>query len=724
MKIEGVELTNMRTFASANWKVPTGLSLITGENGSGKSTLLGIATAWIIWGQTPGRSQDYLVRHGEREMSGQIIFRSGEKHYAIRRRFRLNKNGKGGVTQLLFNGGDGDQSDLTGATVRDTQAMINTVAGSFEVWQMTAYVGQRQGAGQFLEANAYERKGILREIIAGVGDWDEWESRAKLSVKDWAEQVFKSMGAIPVIEEAAEPLASVTEKLEITRNSGVATLSAWIVAEADVTAKQKLYDDAAAYLVRWGEKDRAHKLYSKQLTAAANTKSRIETDIQKQRRYGDQFDHIQADYEAHQVKIAARQTEIDKARAENELRQAEDQKLYSIHEIAMADWQVEVWDWGRKRDARMNEIRDRFVVLKKVKIASESLESKFCPECKQELTDEHADELKTLIAANSGWESEMAGLNTEYGDIASEKSPEKPEAPKLNVSDDVPLALGQDERIIELRTRSQSAAEFILRLQDELEELATLRQESEETFMDIDKWLEKNAKPSDIDVLRNDVELAEGVVRSAHEALEISNRNITLGEEAVRQTTDARKKLSEMRNQLGDEKVQLAEWEAVVQMCGTNGVRQLIIDQSLSALEPACNRWLGIIAPGFEIAFSTQTETDRETFDEGIIMPNGTIQPWSELSGAQSVAVALAVRLGLAEVGGAAQGIHYETLYLDEADAWLTGDYQQQFMDMLARVADTGIDVVAITHIEAVKEMIDQQTEVVANGDGTSEIRQ
>jgi DNA repair exonuclease SbcCD ATPase subunit len=97
-------------------------------------------------------------------------------------------------------------------------------------------------------------------------------------------------------------------------------------------------------------------------------------------------------------------------------------------------------------------------------------------------------------------------------------------------------------------------------------------------------------------------------------------------------------------------------------------------------------------------------------------MPSGAIQPWSELSGAQSVAVALAVRLGLAEVGGAAQGIHYETLYLDEADAWLTGDYQQQFMDMLAKVADTGIDVVAITHIEAVKQMVDQQVEVVSNG--------
>ena len=104
--------------------------------------------------------------------------------------------------------------------------------------------------------------------------------------------------------------------------------------------------------------------------------------------------------------------------------------------------------------------------------------------------------------------------------------------------------------------------------------------------------------------------------------------------------------------------------------------------------------------------------------------PSGDIEPWSELSGAQSVAVALAVRLGMAEVGGAAAGVHYETLYLDEADAWLSGDYQVQFLEMLNKVADTGIDVVAITHIESVQDMVDQRTKIRPIDNATSEVRQ
>ena len=234
----------------------------------------------------------------------------------------------------------------------------------------------------------------------------------------------------------------------------------------------------------------------------------------------------------------------------------------------------------------------------------------------------------------------------------------------------------------------------------------------------MNRWIETTKRP-DADYLENlltDNRQAIEDERVSHEARNTQRVNIALGKQALTAAEKARTQLSEYRNTLGKQKIQLHEWGIVALMCGTNGIRQLIIDQALAQLEPACNRWLGIIAPGFEIAFSTQTDTDRETFDEGIIMPNGAIQPWSELSGAQSVAVALAVRLGLAEVGGAAQGIHYETLYLDEADAWLTGIYQQQFMNMLAKVADTGIDVVAITHIEAVKQMVDQQVEVVSNG--------
>ena len=725
MRIENVELTNMRTFAQAKYKVPQGLSLVTGQNGTGKSTLLGIAVAWVVWGQTPGRTQDFLVRHGERELGGRLTFNSNVTKYRLTRRFRLNKNGKGGITQLLFHAdnqfGDEDEKkwiDLTGATVKETQAKINYVAGSFEVWQMTAYVSQREGAGQFLEANAYDRKGILREIIAGVGDWDQWEYLAKQKVSHYEAEILRIEGAIPVITEAAEPLNAVTQTLTAARTLGVETDIARDKSAEIMRRSSAAIERGREVVAEWAKRDGDLKVAKERLAQFDTQITAFDTNIASLRKSAEQLGHINADYKAHQAKIAERQTEINAVIAANEASALADAEAFAANEAATATWRTEHETWIAKRDTRMNEISDRFAALKKVKVAKESVKANYCPECKQPLTEKHSEELLNLIAENPDWESEMAGLNTEYGDLASAMPPQAPEATPLNVQEPVPQQLSQNEKIIELRTKAENANELIATQQIQKDSLTGQASEIRVKVVAMERWIEAAERPAEnyMAKLLEAGNTAHETDRLALEAANVSTRNIALAEQAVEAATKAKNELSEKRSSLGNHKVQLHEWEIVALMCGTNGIRQLIIDQALAQLEPACNRWLAIIAPGFEIAFSTQTDTARETFEEGVILPSGAIQPWSELSGAQSVAVALAVRLGLAEVGGTAQGIHYETLYLDEADAWLTGDYQQQFMDMLAKVADTGIDVVAITHIEAVKQMVDQQVEVVSNG--------
>ena len=726
MRIESTELANLRTFASANYKTPTGLSLVTGQNGTGKSTLM-LAVAWAIWGQTPGRSQDFLVRHGEREMSATVQFSSQGQRYLVRRQFRLNKDGKGGVTQLTLYSVEtaGNRHDLTEATVKETQAKITAVAGTFEVWQMTAYVGQREGAGQFLEAKAYERKGILRDIIAGAGNWDEWELAAKEKVRHYENEILRIEGAIPVLIEAAEPLDAVSQMLTATRLLGVEADIALTKSTNNLENSNVAVEQGREVVAAW--KDRDGKLAAAQIQAAIYKASisKIDTNIAELQKSAEQLDHVSAEIKAQQVKIAERQIEIDAVMAANDSSTLADTEALAVYETAMENWRTEHGVWIAKRDTRMNEISDRFAILKKVKLAKESVKANYCPECKQPLTEEHSEELLNLIAENPDWESEMAGINTEYGDLASAMPPQAPEATQLNALEPIPQQLSQDEKAFELRAKAENANELIQALELEKDTLTSEASENDSYITDMKRWIETTKRPDAnyLEDLLTDNRQALKDERVSHEARNTQRVNIALGEQAIKAAQNAAGELKSNRESLGNHKTEKHEWETVVLMCGTNGIRQLIIDQALAQLEPACNRWLGIIAPGFEIAFSTQTDTDRETFDEGIIMPNGAIQPWSELSGAQSVAVALAVRLGLAEVGGAAQGIHYETLYLDEADAWLTGIYQQQFMDMLSKVADTGIDVVAITHIDAVKQMVDQQVEVVATGNGTSRLK-
>ena len=474
-------------------------------------------------------------------------------------------------------------------------------------------------------------------------------------------------------------------------------------------------------------KDRDGKLAAAQTQAAIYKASisKIDTNIAELQKAAEQLDHVNAEIKAQQVKIAERQIEIDAVMAANESHTLADNEALTVYGTAMENWRTEHGAWIANRDTHMNEISDRFAILKKVKLAKESVKANYCPECKQPLTEEHSEELLNLIAENPDWESEMAGLITKQGDLASAMPPQAPEATQLYGLEPIPQQLSQDEKTFELRAKAENANELIQALELEKDTLTSEASGNDSYIAEMKQWIETTKRPDAnyLEDLLTDNRQALQDERASHEAKNTQRVNIALAEQAIKAAQSAAGELKSNRESLGNHKTEKHEWETVVLMTGTNGIRQLIIDQALAQLEPACNRWLGIIAPGFEIAFSTQTDTDRETFDEGIIMPNGAIQPWSELSGAQSVAVALAVRLGLAEVGGAAQGIHYETLYLDEADAWLTGIYQQQFMDMLAKVADTGIDVVAITHIDAVKQMVDQQVEVVATGNGTSRLK-
>ena len=359
----------------------------------------------------------------------------------------------------------------------------------------------------------------------------------------------------------------------------------------------------------------------------------------------------------------------------------------------------------------------------------EQISKNICAECNSVLTDEHS---QVLVDRQAVLVREMNGepnpLEAAEAILALEKlehppAVERPSARPQAWFVDVPTSATISSELTDDVIAARSAASEVERLKP-IAVLATeARDLANELFESAKaKFVLALERPDGVEI-HAEVTRLEGVEQRAADVNDEANRALTVAQTQLDNATTSKVTLTERRNKIGEIKVDLHQWTQVAAATGTNGVRQLIIDQSVGAMETASNRWLQVVAPGFGIAFSTQTDTDRETFEEGVIMPSGQIQPWSELSGAQSVAVALAVRLALAEVGGAAYGVRYETLYLDEADAWLSGEYQKQFMDYLSRVAATGIDVVAIPHIEAVQDMIDQKTIIRAIDSETSEIK-
>ena len=667
MKIIDLELTNVRTFKSAKFRVPEGVSLLIGENGSGKSTLLGTAAAWAIWGQVPGRSQDHLVRHGEREMTVRVNLTAHSHHYLIERRFRLKKSGKGGDTKLsLYRKTESPElADLTEPINRETQQSIIDLFGRYEVWAATAYVGQREGAGYFLEAKPADRRTILREIIDADADWDKWEAAAKDEVRQVSVQIERLSGAIPVLEETA----TLSEHREMN-------VAHW---KKELKELKRPIGDLEGRIVQAREtsgdlNDDITKL-TQQLRVWDFQQSAKELAQQN-------ADQAERRLLRHDERIAANMKTAEKL--------PEAEKKNNAHLEKM-----------RRREAEAAEIRSlNNVEIRKYHDAQE---------IQRTSTQERCDKCGQLIEPDPV------------------KAPELLKEPTLMI---VNLELeGRVRTAMTAKEAVEIAEEERIELADQMDETAEILTEIQKT--DPPEGKDRQAIVNEIrddrsilkdceDSISENVQTLAEVQRRETEA----TANLARAEESLAAATDAKDRLRQTQKEITAGKVSLGDWKHVAELTGTSGVRQLVIDQSIGAMEAASNRWLNIIAPNFSIYFSTQTETDRETFEEGVITPSGNLEPWSELSGAQSVAVALAVRLGLAEVGGAAHGVHYQTLYLDEADAWLSGEYQQQFMEYINKVAETGIDIVCITHIEGIKEMVDQQTFVTSTGNGTSEVWQ
>ena len=160
--------------------------------------------------------------------------------------------------------------------------------------------------------------------------------------------------------------------------------------------------------------------------------------------------------------------------------------------------------------------------------------------------------------------------------------------------------------------------------------------------------------------------------------------------------------------------------EAVTQCLSPQGARQLYIDANLRQAEGAANAYLEMFMPGHAVEFNTLTETGREMFDLVFATPAG-VRSWGQFSGGEKAILSMAIQSGFADVAGRAHGFTPEMLILDEADGALRGPNQMKFLEAINRAAQAGKQVVIISHIADVLDVVGEENTValVKGAEGT-----
>ena len=146
------------------------LACISGHNGAGKSSLLDAIT-WVLFGQARKRDETLINTASE---SAEVVFTFGyEGNVFLIRRILM----RGKSTILEFQVQDGEKwRVLTEATVRATQARIETILRlDYDTFVNASFFLQGK-ADQFTQQKASERKRILSNIL-GLELWETYREK-------------------------------------------------------------------------------------------------------------------------------------------------------------------------------------------------------------------------------------------------------------------------------------------------------------------------------------------------------------------------------------------------------------------------------------------------------------------------------------------------------------------------------------------------------------------
>ena len=179
----------------------------------------------------------------------------------------------------------------------------------------------------------------------------------------------------------------------------------------------------------------------------------------------------------------------------------------------------------------------------------------------------------------------------------------------------------------------------------------------------------------------------------------------------------------EAEKQLEKMQEELKTYPYVIQAFSSTGIPSIIISSILDDLQEESNNILNKIHPGLQLQFLTEKERkkDKEIEDKLNIVyfSHSKERSYEELSGAQSIAVQFALKIGLAFLLQKSSSYDFGLLLLDEVDAPLDKQSISYFSEVLKSFQDS-FKILTITHNDYSKEKMSNQ--IVVEQDKTKMI--
>jgi exonuclease SbcC len=241
------------------------------------------------------------------------------------------------------------------------------------------------------------------------------------------------------------------------------------------------------------------------------------------------------------------------------------------------------------------------------------------------------------------------------------------------------------------------------------------------------------ADQEQVDALRQVADRLPALRQQAMEALRVLESAHDREQQANMRLGAARNKLDYCEDLRGqrvareeEERAQREEqglYQELQRAFGKNGVQAMLIEQAIPEIEEEANRLLARMTRGaMQVRFETQRDTKSgstvETLDLHISDALGT-RAYETYSGGERYRINFAIRIALSKLLARRAGAQLRMLVIDEGFGTQDAEGRDGLIDALNAVRDDFSCILAITHIEELKNAFNVRIEVEKTAEGS-----
>ncbi|MEW6254030.1 MAG: SMC family ATPase, partial [Planctomycetota bacterium] len=216
----------------------------------------------------------------------------------------------------------------------------------------------------------------------------------------------------------------------------------------------------------------------------------------------------------------------------------------------------------------------------------------------------------------------------------------------------------------------------------------------------------------------------EQEVRECRAAEQRAHAAVVRAQQALAALENARQRKADLEQRRDEQLAEQGLYEELRDAFGKNGVPAMIIEAVIPELQESANYLLARMTGGLmHVRFDTQREKKSgggviETLDILISDELGT-RSYDLYSGGEAFRVNFAIRVALSQMLARRAGAQLRTLFIDEGFGTQDEDGRQRLVEAITSIQDQFDLVLAITHIDELRDAFPVQIAVTKTPDGS-----